>query len=68
MTIEVKINCDHCKTDLRYTSYAYEYRITLTDEAKENNIGIAYASGIPRHIAEDKHFCNLKCLKEWVNK
>ena len=68
MTKIVTISCDRCNRDLTWTSNFVDYRIVLTDENIASNSVAVTSMFISPHIDGTKHFCNFKCLHEWVNK
>jgi hypothetical protein len=66
MTKNVAINCDKCNNDLRYTVYSSEFRIVLSSENKWHAGGACYSMDVPDPFPREKHFCNEKCLIEWI--
>jgi len=67
MTKETIITCDRCNLDLTWTSNCVDYRIILTDENIPSKGGAVTAMLLHPHINGAKHFCNFKCMKDWVN-
>ena len=69
MTAITKITCDTCNTDLSQTGSRPAYRIRLTAEAIPHMPGIGVSTVfIKSPLDKDKHFCNILCLFEWVDK
>lgn len=61
------INCDACDKDLGAESYTNGYYLRLTEHMYKTGSVVA-ANMFSHHIPDDMFFCNLKCLKEWLNK
>jgi len=61
-----QILCDHCKRDLTTTGNSMDYRLLLKSEEISAPSGPVTDMWIEPAISRDHHFCNLKCLKEWV--
>lgn len=62
----VKIECDQCKKDLAYTSYAAEFYVELAPTPKMNNSGTSFAMAVPAPCGQHV-FCDLDCLKSWLS-
>lgn len=65
---KAEITCDACNEDLTETSGSPRFRLVLSSEAvrfigNTMTLAIVYPP-----IERSHHFCNLKCLSEWVNK
>jgi hypothetical protein len=64
------ITCDHCGCELVVdSSYPYKFSIVLSCiNTGINTTGQQYAIHMIPPLTEDKYFCNMNCLKEWINK
>ena len=65
--VVTEIFCDQCKKDLLISPFSGDYRIILGNESMGSTKGFSYAIEATKHFDEDKHFCNIKCLKTWIN-
>lgn len=62
------IVCDKCGSDLSsHETPATEFRLVLDVETIKRNSEYAYEAMYYPPISGQKHFCDLKCLKDWVN-
>lgn len=70
MSTTSKTVCDTCGRDLTYTTNDVDYRILLKSEAIPPNpsAGSVTAAWISPEIPHSLHFCNLRCLKSFVEK
>lgn len=68
MTKLTSTTCDNCETVIGSTNYSSEYYLTLSNSAKPYAGGAVYAMAINPPIDSEKHFCNLNCLKLWIEK
>lgn len=66
MTIETKILCDHCNTDLTYSRNSIDYRLGLINQNKPSQGGFVTDMMMYPILDRDKHFCGMICLKRWV--
>ena len=64
---EVVIICDGCGKDLTYTGNSVDYRLALVSQPMPSKGGGAasYRLIYPA-IKSTKHFCGLRCLKNWA--
>lgn len=62
--------CDGCEKELiQDTPYPHRWGLTLGNSDFNRNSGSMTYSVMDYAILQhNKHFCNLKCLKEWVDK
>jgi len=67
MTKETKVSCDSCKAEIDSTSFSAEYYLTLGNTRKPNRVGACYAMELKPPLSNEKHFCRLECLKNWIN-
>ena len=60
--------CDACEENLIInTSYPANYSLELNViDTNRNTTGVVYAVNIIPPFNETKHFCNLRCLANWV--
>lgn len=70
MTEISKTVCDNCERVLNsFSSYPAEFALRLnTLNVNTNTTGMVYAIHMEPAFKGDKHFCNNKCLKEWIDK
>lgn len=61
-----KIVCDNCGEDLLRRNRCPGFRLVLQSEEIPLSGNSVYAVNVYPDIDEDKHFCNLKCLSEWM--
>lgn len=66
MTEVREVYCDNCTKDLRFTGYNSEYRLALVPQPMGHRGGTVFSMNVPCFIQNDKHFCSIKCLKEWL--
>lgn len=62
----IEIKCDECRTDLTYSGGSYCHCLHLKNRKygpKDGHIIDVYFHPI---INEDKYFCDLNCLKKWL--
>lgn len=65
----INIKCDGCENDLIVNIRHPVYRLKLTSiDTAINNGGPTLDVLILDPLKEDKHFCNFKCLKKWIEK
>ncbi len=66
---ERSIICDGCGTQLVvFTDYPHRWGLTLASE--DFNIldsNMVYAICCEPELEQSKHFCNIKCLKIWID-
>lgn len=62
------IICDFCNLDITVSSGARSFRIFLASQSIPHAGGIVLDVAIPDPLPQDKHFCSMKCLKEWIYK
>ena len=65
-----KVICDECAADITYTHYSSHYNICVV--VLSHNATISRGEGCTDIIKpppeEEKDFCDLECLKKWVEK
>ena len=61
-----EILCSFCGHDLTISSNSIDYRILLKRENIPPCDGAVTDMAVYQEIEEDKHFCGLGCLKEWI--
>lgn len=68
MTVTSNVVCDNCQHEISCTTNSVDYRLALKVKALPIKPGISYVTDMLMYppIKEDKHFCNLYCLKKWV--
>lgn len=66
MTETIKIDCDNCGNDLSDTSNCMDYRVIIDSEEIHSISGAVTLMYIPRPVSK-KHFCNMKCTREWIS-
>lgn len=64
-----KITCDHCERDLTYSGGCVEHSLVLSDRHFSGPPGppVIDVYFVPL-LEEDKHFCDFRCLNEWLKK
>lgn len=65
--IIVEIKCDNCDKDISETINYIDYRLHLSDQRISAKDGPVTSMLIYPNLKRDCHFCNLRCLKEWIN-
>jgi hypothetical protein len=62
------ITCDGCSKELiKDSSYPNNYILELkSKDVAVNSTGLTYAVMMYPKISSTKHFCNTKCLGEWL--
>lgn len=63
---ETKITCDNCKKDLTETGRRPAYRLVLSSESIPHSTNIPSFVLIRPEIEQDRYFCNLACLRNWL--
>lgn len=63
-----KINCDNCQQDIDPEAHVPTNHLQLRNISTANTSNVVYAVMVYPHIDRFMDFCNVKCLKEWVNK
>ncbi len=66
MSINHKITCDNCNSDLTESSNSVDYRIKLYSQRMPCHDGAVFDMLISPQIPEPMHFCGLGCLSIWV--
>lgn len=61
-----EIKCDHCDSLLNEPDPYPDYYLNLTAKPKPTT-DIVYAVMVYPPIDQNKDFCGLKCLQEWIN-
>lgn len=70
MSLNNSITCDCCGGEL-ITNTSTPHKWTLELRAIDTNVnttGLQYCVHLPSPIPEPLHFCNKKCLSEWLEK
>lgn len=63
------VKCDECRGDLSKARNSIAWRISVKCEYIPLESGVSLTDvWMEAPIAEDGHFCGLKCLKKWVKK
>ena len=63
-----KIVCDNCEKDLTEVIDGYDvYRLSLNSQEIYNTSDISFGRTGPSLIEREHHFCNIGCLKKWIN-
>lgn len=66
---EVKVKCDECSEDLTYSRFVgMDFRLKLSSEELTPNSMVVSDYYMERPFKGYKHFCNLGCLKKWMEK
>jgi hypothetical protein len=65
---KVEITCDNCGKDLRHTNFEDEFRLVLSCEPKSHpgDGATTYATGFEPDINRQHHFCDMRCLGDWL--
>jgi hypothetical protein len=67
MSINNTCICDYCGQDLSDNKGVPNFRIVLSDERILNKSHMSECLiMIYPPIGDEKHFCNRRCLKEWL--
>jgi hypothetical protein len=67
MTITPQVvTCDQCGNDITVTNYAAEYMVTLSAQPRRHASGTTFAVGRRNPLPAAQHFCNMTCLRDWV--
>lgn len=61
-----KYLCEHCKSDLTHSDGIAKYRLELSAKYCPHTDAPIYGLYMCPPINEDKHFCGLGCLREWL--
>jgi hypothetical protein len=67
MSMEVKVTCDACNTDITTTENCVAYRIIVESESvpsRGNVVTLAHRS--PPYTTA-RHFCGRVCLQKWAS-
>lgn len=64
---ETKIICDYCQNDLFDEIHSYGYYLSL-EVRRHKTSGVVFDVMLIPPIDQDKHFCGLGCLKQWLDK
>lgn len=70
MTEVSKVICDNCAGTLtEFSSYPAKFALKLeVIDVNKNDTGMCYAVAMHPPFKGVKHFCNSKCLSEWLGK
>lgn len=69
MPKSVEITCDNCTKNLTAVSSGFdEYRFSLRREGIHNLSNVKFAMVHSPPYPAEAYFCDLKCLKEWLDK
>jgi hypothetical protein len=60
------ITCDNCDSDLTKADNHPDWRLALVNQMIEPKSFLTTAPNRCPCVDEDKHFCGLGCLEEWV--
>lgn len=61
------VKCDWCAQDITSTSNCEDYRLALVVESKHRESGIVTDMEIDPPINKNAHFCDVPCLKKWLD-
>ncbi len=64
MAKEGTIRCSYCERSFESVYKPFIYRLKLVSEASPDKL---YSTVCPA-ISQDHYFCEVVCLREWVNK
>lgn len=70
MSATTQILCDACGEDLTYTGNSMDYNLLLASQSKAHYPGsyVVTDMAIPNPMPKAKHFCDLRCLKAWLDR
>lgn len=68
MSMNITVTCDSCGEDITSSLNIDKYRIKLTSEQLPITGSTVKAVLRYPEIDAEKHFCNLVCLKTWLDK
>jgi len=63
-----KITRDNCGDDLMVSDGVLKYRLTLSCKSLPHVVGVVLDVMVYPPIYSDHHFCNLGCLRKWLEK
>jgi hypothetical protein len=68
MTQTSSITCDYCKGELvENSAYPHKYALQLKSiDTIASTSGVKFAIMMYPPLDSDKHFCDFKCLKDWL--
>jgi len=63
----IKITCDSCEKDITETESMPTFRLVLSSEKLPSSSNSTYAVLVSPPIGHTHYFCNLICLKRWLD-